>query len=220
MKKKDFLLPFKYEDRRPIILNKLLYIPNNYIDHEKFDQKIVFENDNPINIEYCSGNGEWIIDKVKKNPSINYIAVEMKFKRARKIWLKLMKENLNNLFIVMGEAYVFTKFYLKDLKISEIYVNFPDPWPKRKHFKNRLINEIFINEVLKNLKDKGKFYLVTDHVGYRDHMIDVFSKNRSFLPFYKKPYYIQNLVDFGSSYFDTFFRNLKKSINYLIFLKK
>nr|NGX30624.1 hypothetical protein [Candidatus Anoxychlamydiales bacterium] len=63
MKKSDLVIPFKYEDRRPIILNRYLYVPDNYDAHDQFTDKITFENDNEINIEYCSGNGEWIIEK-------------------------------------------------------------------------------------------------------------------------------------------------------------
>ena len=139
MKKKDFIIPFKYEDRRPIIINGLLYIPDNYFLHSQADIEILFNNTNPIFLEYCSGNGEWIIEKAKKFININWIAVEYSFDRARKIFVKKHNENIENLFIVFGEALIFTKCYLKDSFIDHVFINFPDPWPKTKHKKNRLV---------------------------------------------------------------------------------
>lgn len=217
--KSDFVIPFKWEDRRPMIIDGLLYIPKNYDDHHLFENKKYFDNSNPIDIEYCSGNGQWIVEKAKQYPNINHIAVEMKFDRARQIWLKMHNENLKNLFIVMGEALTFTKHYLEKESISDVFINFPDPWPKKKHEKNRLIKDEFIQEVSKVMNKNNIITLVTDDQDYRNQMIEVFLKNINFMPVYEKPYFIQNIDNFGESFFDTLFRQKNKLINYLKFIK-
>lgn len=216
-KKEDFIIPFKWQDRKPIIIEGLLYLPSYFQDHHFFKIKNFFDNSNPIDIEYCSGNGQWIIEKAKQNPHTNFIAVELKFDRARKIWLKMHNENLKNLFVVMGEALTFTKHYLENEAISDIYINFPDPWPKKKHIKNRLITDLFSQEVLRVMKKNKIITLVTDDINYLNQMIDVFLNNKDFEPIYEKPYYIQDLENFGESFFDTLFRNKRKCINFLKF---
>ncbi|NGX63394.1 MAG: tRNA (guanine-N(7)-)-methyltransferase [Candidatus Anoxychlamydiales bacterium] len=217
MKKSDLHIPFEFENRRPIILNRLLYVPSNYDKHQLFNEDIVFENDNNIAIEYCSGNGDWIIEKAKTNPNINFIAVEMKFERARKIWVKMHNQNLKNLFVVLAEAFTFTKFYLKDRDVFEVFINFPDPWPKKKHKKNRLIKKAFLKDVARVLKKDSFITIVTDHISYRDEIIDTFLKSLEYRAVFQKPYFVQNIQNFGSSFFDTLFKSKGKAINFLKF---
>jgi len=217
MKKSDLVIPFKYEDRRPIIINRYLYVPDNYFAHDEFRDKITFENDNEVHIEYCSGNGEWIIDRAKKNPNINFIAVEMKFLRARQIWLKMHKENIKNLFVVKAEAFIFTKHYLEDCFASDIFINFPDPWPKKKHAKNRLIKKEFLQEVNRVQKKDNMITIVTDHEEYRDEIINEFFKVKEYRAIFKKPYFEKDTKGFGSSFFSTLFQSKGKAINYIKF---
>lgn len=217
--KHDFHIPFEWEDRRPVIIENLLYIPNHYDKHHHFENKSYFENANPINIEYCSGNGQWIIERAKQNPGTNYIAVEMKFDRARQIWVKMRNENLKNLFVVMGEALIFTKHYLNSGDICDIFINFPDPWPKKKHEKNRLVSEQFLLQAGRVMKKNKFITLVTDDLNYLNKIIELFLKNENFKPVCPKPYYIQNIENFGSSFFDELFRKKNKVINYLKFEK-
>jgi len=219
MKKTDLVIPFKYEDRRPIIINRYLYVPDNYYAHDEFTDKITFENENEINIEYCSGNGEWIIEKAKKNPNINFIAVEMKFLRARQIWLKMHKDNLKNLFVVQSEAFVFTKHYLKDYFVSEVFINFPDPWPKKRHAKNRLLKEEFLKEVNRVQKKDKTITIVTDHEDYRDQVIEEFLKIKEYKAVFKEPYFIQDASGFGSSFFLSLFQSKGKAINFIKFTR-
>ncbi len=219
MKAKDFVIPFKFEKRRPVIINRLLYVPLFYEEHKKFKEKISFEKKAPINIEYCSGNGQWIIERAKRYPEINWIAVEMRFDRARKIWVKMHNENLKNLFVVLSEAKTFSKYYLDESSIDEMFINFPDPWPKKKHEKNRLIQKDFIDELSRILKNNTEITLVTDDETYLKQMIDVFLKNQFFKPVYKDPYFVSDVNNFGASFFDNLWREKKRTIKHLKFKK-
>ncbi|NGX56862.1 MAG: tRNA (guanine-N(7)-)-methyltransferase [Candidatus Anoxychlamydiales bacterium] len=218
MKKSDLIIPFKFEDRRPIIINRLLYVPGNYEEHSNFKEKIYFKNNNRLHVEYCSGNGEWIVQKAKKNPNINFIAIEMDFQRARKIWVKMHNENVDNLFIVLGEAKTFTKYYLKNNSIFQIYINFPDPWPKTKHEKNRLIKKEFILEMKRVLIDKCNIIIVTDDKNYSNEIIKniLDAKLKSL---YKEPYFLTNLENYGSSYFKSLWVSKGKDIRFHKFEK-
>lgn len=115
----------------------------------------MFGNSRPIVIEYCSGNGQWICNQAKNNPHLNWVAVEKRFDRARKIWGGLHRENLTNLIVICAEAVVYTRYYMPRSSVSELYVNFPDPWPKLRHAKHRLIRSEFLKEVEKTLISGG-----------------------------------------------------------------
>ncbi|MBN2479173.1 MAG: tRNA (guanosine(46)-N7)-methyltransferase TrmB [Parachlamydiales bacterium] len=220
MEIKKLILPFDYENRKPILLDRLLYIPKFYDKHESFDQKIkMFDENFPVNIEYCSGNGQWIIEKAKSNPNINWIAVEMKRIRVEKIFKKMQMYNLKNLFIVFGKAEDFTNYYLSENCVDQVFINFPDPWPKKKHAKNRIIKPDFIDSLRRILKDSSIVTLVTDDDNYKDQMIEKFLNNVNFDSVYEKPYYSTDIEDFGSSFFDDFWRRKNKIIKYLKFKK-
>ncbi len=220
MKTKDLHIPFDWENRQPVIVNRLLYVPAYFTEHKKFDEKITFEKKQPLNIEYCSGNGQWIIDKAKSHPDINWIAVEMDFQRARKIWVKMHNENLNNLFVVMGEAKTFTKYYLLKESIDNIFINFPDPWPKKKHAKNRLLKKDFLTEVSRVLKQDHEITVVTDDTVYSKQAIDTFVEHKDYQNIYPSPYYVNELIDYGASYFNDLFVSQKKDIFYIKFKKQ
>jgi len=150
MKPKDLKYPFPWEDRGVIVQDRVWYVPEYYDDYERFTfpgwaHPDLFGNNNPINLEYCSGNGTWIANKAIAEPHLNWVAIEKKFARVQKIWSKISNLGLNNLLVIHGEGYNVTSCYLPDASIREIYINFPDPWPKNRHAKNRLIKGPFVN---------------------------------------------------------------------------
>lgn len=222
MKKfKDFL---SWNKRKPFLKEKFLTVPNFYQKHEEFGEieffkKKIFENKNKVFIEYCSGNGKWIIEKALKNPNINWIAVEKKFLRAKKIWQKMKNKNINNLLVVFGEGHTFTKFYLPKNSIFCVFINFPDPWPKRRHAKHRLVSKDFIKELEKVTVKDAKFFFVTDDMDTCDRILKTaFSQNlKSFL---KKPYFVENIEGYGTSHFEELWRSKGKKIKYLQFFKE
>ena len=133
MKPKDLKPVFSFETRRPLLIDRIFYVPIYYENHRGFtlpDLRDFFGNENPHCIEYCSGNGDWILEKALQEPEKNWIAVEKRFDRIRKIWAKMKNKSIFNLLIVCGEAFTFTKNYLQANVIEHVYINFPDPWPK------------------------------------------------------------------------------------------
>ncbi len=203
--------PFDWEHRRPMFHNDVFFVPEYYTKHssDKFTNlQTYFGNKNPMNIEYCSGNGEWIIDKALKHPNINWIGVEMWFARVKKIYAKMIKNSLKNLLIVSGEGYAFTKNYLQDCVIDNIFINFPDPWPKDKHAKHRLIQQAFVLELKRIAKKNGTATFVTDSVAYKNQMLNEMIG-------WNKICYSQG--DYGTSFFDRLWRSKGLEIHYLCY---
>ncbi len=171
MKPKDLKHPFLWEERRPLIEGRVFYVPDYYQEHHLFTFPIfedpqIFGNTLPVHLEYCSGNGTWIVEKALSHPDTNWIAVERDFERVRKIVSKAHNENLSNLFVISGEAFTFTKHYVRDHSVERIYVNFPDPWPKEKHLDRRLLQSGFFRLLSTRLDEGGELWLTTDHEEY------------------------------------------------------
>lgn len=218
----DLIIPFSFKERRPINIESFFLIPEYYDKHDLFgfldlSGEEIFSSKNPVNIEYCSGNGQWIVEKAKKNPNVNWIAVEYLFERARKIWVKKHNLRLNNLFIVFGEGLVFTKNYLKDDSISNIFINFPDPWPKKRHIKNRLVSPLFMTELSRVVKKEGIATFVTDDDEATTWMAEASISSLKWNPLFDPPYFVKSLENYGDSYFDALWRSKGKEIKYLQF---
>ncbi|HSX11245.1 MAG TPA: tRNA (guanosine(46)-N7)-methyltransferase TrmB [Chlamydiales bacterium] len=204
---KDLIIPFTWQERRPIFLDRFFYIPGHY---ECRPETIpFFETPQPIIVEYCSGNGQWIGDRARQNPQFNWIAVEKQFERARKIWLKSHRESIPNLSIVCGDALTFTRYFAP--LVSEVYVNFPDPWPKRRHAKHRLIQAEFLQAVAKIVQPGGQAICVTDHPAYATEMAQEFAK----CPEWTFLFNVNEWPDYGRSFFNDLWIGQGRTINYL-----
>lgn len=223
MKPADLKPPCSKEDQRTVIHDRVWYIPKRSI---KFDfvfpgwsHSDLFGNDSPVIVEYCSGNGAWIAEKAQKNPDLNWVAVEMKFERVRKIWSKIKNLGLKNLIVICGEANMTTAYYFPEDSVSDVYINFPDPWPKNRHAKNRLIQPVFADQLSRILKEGKSLTFVTDDIPYSEWLIEVMGNHSHFTSFYPHPYYLSDEADYGSSYFEQLWKSKGRSIRYHCFQK-
>lgn len=224
-KAKDLRIPFKEGKREPLYFEGLIAVPDRSDLHAFVfpGWETLFGNNNPVVIEYCSGNGSWIEEKARTHPHLNFLACEKRLDRAKKIWAKVknMKDDgLTNLVVAYAEGLLFTKSYIPSASITTVYVNFPDPWPKRRQHKNRIINSVFIEEMARILTPGGTVILVTDDPDYSEWMIQHLQQSPHFAPCFTSPYYIPPPKDYGSSFFDELFRGQMKPIRYHEFKKR
>lgn len=225
MKPHDLKSPFSWEQRQPAIRDRVWYVPSFYDDYESFSfpgwaDPLVFPADSPVKIEYCSGNGIWIADKARKEPGVNWVAVEKKFERVRRIWSKLKNHEIHNLLAVCGEGHTVTSRYIPSCSVDEVFINFPDPWPKTKHAKHRIVQPIFMQEIHRILKPGCFITLVTDDPDYSRIMIEVMRNCEGFESVHRDPYYVTEIEGYGTSSFDKIWREKGKTILYHQFRKK
>jgi tRNA (guanine-N7-)-methyltransferase len=215
--KKDLFIPFPWEERRHAFLERFFYVPKKYDSAQKAElidwkSSLVFDNDLPVYVEICSGNGQWIIEQAKAHPEINWVAVEMRFERARQVWLKMHRAELSNLYVVCAEALEFLRYYVPAASIGECFVNFPDPWPKRQHAKHRIVQAPFVALMKQTMKPGASITLVTDSIAYRDQMLEEFSAWRSnFTP----PFFCTDYAVYGESFFAKLWREKGREIFHL-----
>ncbi len=156
----------------------LILTPASYV--ETLDWGRVFERGQPVEIELGSGDGSFLAQYAKLHPERNFLGVERLLGRLRKLNKKGLRAELRNLALLRLEAAYSMEFLVPKESIEALHVYFPDPWPKRKHRKNRLINERFTEIARAGLKKGGIVYLRTDDLDYFEQMTRVFDGNPAF----------------------------------------
>ena len=122
----------------------------------------LFGNDNPIYLEIGMGKGDFIIEHARTNPNINYIGLEKFASVLIQASDKLNDEHLPNLYLLLVDAEELTEIF-EENEISQIFLNFSDPWPKARHAKRRLTSNRFLPNYQTILKDEGKIEFKTDN---------------------------------------------------------
>ncbi len=222
MKPKELQFPFRWESRTPLLLDDVLFVPKYYEHHARWSKEELnfrFFSFPSISVEYCSGNGTWVAEKALEDTSRLWIAVEKRFDRVQKIWSKKHNLSIPNLLIVCGDALVFTKYYLQSDLVDQIFINFPDPWPKAKHAKNRVIKEPFVQEMYRISKTGVEVVLVTDDVTYSEQVSFEMLRNDVWKASYPPPFYKTEWSGYGSSFFDSLWREKGREIRYMKFKK-
>ncbi len=123
----------------------------------------LFGNSNPIHIEIGMGKGNFMIGMAKNHPEINYIGIEMYDSVLVKATEKMegTEERLHNLKFILLDANHIDEVFEKE--ISRIYLNFSDPWPKKKHGKRRLTSSAFLEKYDKIFLGDKEIFLKTDN---------------------------------------------------------
>ena len=154
--------------------DKLHFIDNPQTNKGKWNT--VFGNNNPIHIEIGCGKGQFIIELAKRNPDINYIAIEKFDSVLLRVSEKLIEDNLNNIRIAIIDA-IRISDYFDNKEVARIYLNFSDPWPKNAHAKRRLTSVLFLNQYKVILTDDGELHQKTDNRGLFEFSLESFNEN-------------------------------------------
>ena len=188
------------------------YVVKNPTDY-KGKWNNLFNNDNPIFIEIGMGKGKFITTLALDNPNINYIGIEKYATPIVSAIKRLNELELSNLKIICFDAYNICDIF--DKEISKIYLNFSDPWPKKRHEKRRLSSSGFLDKYDKIFKGKKIIQMKTDNDDLYEYSLVSFSENG------------YEIIKTDSSYLDKYtteyedkFINANKNINYIYVEKK
>lgn len=215
MRPKDLKFPFTWDQRKPVLHEGVLIVPKHFEKHEDFCLKSEVDFSRPVSIEYCSGNGDWVIEQAQHNPNHLWIAVEKQFERVRKIWSKMCNHQIENLLIVCGDALTFTREYLWENAIDEIFVNFPDPWPKPRHAKHRLIKKPFVDAISSVVLKGGRAVYATDHHPYALQMIKEMERHQSWKSIFPEPFFTNEWKEYGRSWFGDLFERKGEQTHFI-----
>jgi len=134
------------------------------------DPRGLFDNDRPIEIEIGAGKGTFLLARAANRPDLNFLGIEWARAYCHYAADRLRRAGLHNVRMLRADAGPFVRNCLPDRSIWRLHVYFPDPWPKRKHHRRRLIQRAFVAEARRVLRIGGQFLVVTDHMGYFQHI--------------------------------------------------
>ena len=135
----------------------------------------IFGNSNPVVIEIGFGMGEATLQIAKDNPNINYLAIEVFLYGFTKLLSNIAASGVKNLKIMRFDAHDVLECMIPDSSVQGFHIFFPDPWPKKRHNRRRLINREFATVLASKLVKGGYIYCATDWEEYAQQMVDVFA---------------------------------------------
>ncbi|CAL4043968.1 tRNA (guanine-N(7)-)-methyltransferase [Buchnera aphidicola (Anoecia corni)] len=184
-----------------------------------FNLNDFFINSNPLVIEIGFGTGMSLVETAKREKNNNYLGIEVYFPGILQCARASYFLGLKNLRIIYYDATEVFKNMIQDSSIKRIQIFFPDPWPKNKHKKRRLLNKQFIILLFKKLKRGGNLCISTDCKDYSDNVIKILSSVKSCLNITMKYNLNKKLFFCPTTVFERKSKLLGK-INFYILCKK
>jgi len=132
----------------------------------RLDLREVFGNDHPVVLEIGSGKGRFLISSAMEQPEKNFIGIEKSLHYHRVIRERAAKRHLTNIRLINHDAFLVLRDMLADASIDEIHIYFPDPWPRRREQKRRIIRSEVMKEMVRVLVPGGSGIYATDHREY------------------------------------------------------
>jgi len=140
------------------------------------DWSQIFGNQNPVALEIGSGMGDFVAQMAVLHPDWNFIAIDYYNKGCLKTCKRIDKAGLDNVRVVRDEARAFLERCIPPESLRAVIINCPDPWPKQRHRKRRLVNADFVNFLGGFIRPGADFYFATDFDDYGLDVADLMPK--------------------------------------------
>ncbi len=139
---------------------------------EPMDFKRIFGRRVPTILDIGFGDGEALFEIAQNNPQQNFVGVEVHKPGIGHLLLRLHQNNITNVKLICEDAIAVLSHGIGDESLAKICLFFPDPWPKKKHHKRRIVQSHFITLVNRKLKPGGIFHFATDWQDYADEVLN------------------------------------------------
>jgi len=141
----------------------------------EYDFVQVFGRDAPLIVEIGFGNGDSLARMAAANPDKDYIGIEVHRPGVGHLLMLLAEQQLNNVRIYCHDAIDIIEHKIADNSLAGVHLFFPDPWPKKKHHKRRIVRPAFVELLVRKLKPGGYFHAATDWQNYAEAMLALLS---------------------------------------------
>ena len=131
-------------------------------------------------LEIGFGNGDTLVQQATENPDKNYIGIEVHEPGVGHCLLKARDANINNLRLIIHDAIEVLTNQVPLESLSRLNLYFPDPWPKKRHHKRRIVRHDFLGLIADRLKAGGTLNVATDWAGYAEHIDEILSQSDRF----------------------------------------
>jgi len=150
------------------------------IEEKKVNLAEIFPTSEKIIMEIGFGMGEATAIIAKNHPNNGYIAVDVHPPGIGKLLGRIVENELTNLRVIEDDVHIILPHMFEDESLDAIHLYFPDPWPKKKHNKRRIVNDGFLALIHPKLKKGGYIHIATDWVPYAISMQEVFAASSLF----------------------------------------
>jgi tRNA (guanine-N7-)-methyltransferase len=158
----------------------------------------LFGNDHPLALEIGCGIGDFVVQIAARQPERNFIAIDIFNQGCRQTCTRIEQSGLTNILMMRIEARYLMHHYLGEKSLQAIYINCPDPWPKKRQRKRRLLNHEFADLALYCLEDGGVLNFCTDFADYGETVAEMLSRDKRFENLLSAAY-THNLGDYPTS---------------------
>lgn len=159
--------------------------PNYGIDisaETVLDFNKIFGRSAPTVLEIGFGNGEALVEMAKQKPDVNFIGVEVYKSGTGALFNILKEQGITNVRVILADVVPLLSDVIPAHSLSHVYIYFPDPWPKKKHRKRRLLQTDFLTLIKRVLVPQGYVHFATDWQDYARHATAVLSQHPEFKP--------------------------------------
>ncbi len=146
----------------------------------KIDLEQLFARDAPLLIEIGFGNGDATWQMARNEPDKNFIGIEVHQPGVGQLLLALESNDLTNVRIAREDAVEFIRDRIPDNSVSELRIYFPDPWPKKRHHKRRIMQTTFLDLLARKMVTGGILHLATDWQPYAEYMLEICNQHAAF----------------------------------------
>jgi tRNA (guanine-N7-)-methyltransferase len=140
------------------------------------DYAVIFGRHAPVILEIGFGNGDALVAEAAARPEYNYIGIEVHRPGIGNLLRKLESSELKNVRVMLADAKEVLAAQIPEASLSGVHLFFPDPWPKKRHHKRRLVQPDFAALVMRKLVPGGYIHFATDWKDYAEHMVSVLSR--------------------------------------------
>ena len=133
---------------------------------EPLSLREIFSTDRLIEVDLGSGPGKFLVESALKFPDRNFLGIERLLGRVRKTSRVASEIGLTNLRVLRLELDYTVRYLLPENSVWRFHLNFPDPWPKRRHHTRRVVDDEFLEAIYRALIDGGELWIKTDHEAY------------------------------------------------------
>lgn len=182
--------------------------------------KEIFGFDGPLKVEICSGKDEFLIRMAEREPQAGFVGIERSRTIARKLISKIERSGLTNIHVITEPAEIVVEDCFSPGQAQDFFINFPDPWPKRRHQKRRLISPTFTSLMVNRLRLGGTIQFVSDHFEYVKESLDLFEKHPSLENVFGPGELRDRLEDYPTTLYMMKYRREGRPLYFLRFRKK
>jgi len=143
------------------------FVPSHYF--KRLEKAEICIGERPLEMDLGCGDGSFLIDLARHHPERDFIGVERLLGRCKKVAKKIKRAELGNARILRLDSKYVVEWLLPEAAISRIHLLCPDPWPKVRHHRRRLVQIPFLGAVKKSLVHGGEFLFMTDHEEYFEY---------------------------------------------------